>query len=213
MTNVREAIRSERLALIELLETLPPHEWSRPSLCRGWTVQHVAAHLACMPAMSRKQLLAAVAKAGMRPNKVNVDTAASWAQRGTASILQQLRANADNDAKPPGVPPDAGLVDAVVHALDIRRPLDRPRVMAPDVFARTATFCARTRWPASVVVGGNVRRRIRGLRLVADGLDWSWGDGPEVRGSGEALLLLLTGRPIRAGELIGPGAATLYSRL
>jgi hypothetical protein len=58
-----------------------------------------------------------------------------------------------------------------------------------------------------------VQSRIQGLRLVADDLDWSWGTGPEVHGSAEALVLMLTGRPIRAEELTGPGAATLYDRL
>jgi hypothetical protein len=63
------------------------------------------------------------------------------------------------------------------------------------------------------MVGGSVRRRIDGLRLVADGLGWSWGDGQEVRASGEALILVLTGRPVRPDELTGAGATTLYARL
>ncbi|MGZ8750310.1 MAG: maleylpyruvate isomerase family mycothiol-dependent enzyme, partial [Pseudonocardia sp.] len=62
-------------------------------------------------------------------------------------------------------------------------------------------------------VGGSVQRRIHGLRLVADDLDWSWGQGPEVHGSAEALILMLTGRPVGAEELTGPGAVTLYDRL
>jgi len=59
----------------------------------------------------------------------------------------------------------------------------------------------------------HLRARIAGLRLVAEGFDWSWGEGAEVRGSTEALILMLSGRPIEPGELTGPGAETLYARL
>lgn len=35
----------ERAALLEVLETLSPEEWSRPTACPGWSVQDIAAHL------------------------------------------------------------------------------------------------------------------------------------------------------------------------
>ncbi len=213
MTDVWALIRSERLALIDYVETLTPEEWATPSLCRGWTVQDVAAHLAWAPAVSATEALAELLRAGFRPNKFNADSAVRWSRRGTAAILDQLRTNAANGAKPLGVPRDAALVDAVVHSLDIRRPLGQPRSIPQEAFGPAADFCVGTRWPASVMVGGSVRRRIEGLRLVAEGLDWSWGDGPEVRASGEALILVLTGRPVATDELNGPGAAILYARL
>jgi uncharacterized protein (TIGR03083 family) len=206
-------IRDERSALIELLETLDPEEWATPSLCEGWTVRDVASHLAWAPAASATEVLGDLLRARLRPNRLNADSAVRHAGRGTAAILDQLRENLARDAKPIGVSQDAVLVDAVVHPLDIRRPLGRPRAISRDAFAPAAAFCARTRWPASMMIGGNVRRRIHGLHLVADDLDWAWGDGPEVHGSGEALLLMLTGRPVGTGELSGPGAATLARRL
>jgi hypothetical protein len=148
-----EMIASERLALVDLLDTLDAGEWATRSLCSAWTVQDVAAHLV------------------------------------------------------------AALSDAVLHALDIRRPLGRNRVVPADVFVATAEFHAGLRWPLTASVGGDVRRRITGLRLVADDADWSHGQGPEVHGSAEALLLMLTGRPVGRDELTGPGAPTLCGRL
>ena len=53
----------------------------------------------------------------------------------------------------------------------------------------------------------------RGVRLVATDLDWSHGKGPEARGSAEAVLMVLAGRPSVARELTGPGAAILQQRL
>ena len=45
----------------------------------------------------------------------------------------------------------------------------------------------------NAVVGGSARRRVAGVRLVATDTDWSHGEGPDVRGTAETLLLLLYG--------------------
>lgn len=56
------------------------------------------------------------------------------------------------------------------------------------------------------------RRRIAGLRFEATDLDWSAGDGPRVRGTGEALLLALSRRRVVLPELTGDGVAVLSER-
>ncbi len=206
-------IRAERLALVDYLNTLTPAQWATPSLCSGWSVQHVAAHLAWTPTVSPRQAMTELVRCGFRPNKLNADTAERWSRRGPAEILHQLQEKAENNANPIAVPRDATLVDSVVHALDIRRPFGTQREIPEQAFKPAADFCANTRWPASVMVGGSVGKRINGLRLVADGYDWSWGRGPEVRASGETIMLVLTGRRVAPHELAGPGAATLSARM
>ena len=49
---------------------------------------------------------------------------------------------------------------------------------------------------------------ISGLRLEATDLDWSWGDGALVRGTGEALLMGINSRDV-AADLEGDGVAQL----
>lgn len=213
MTGVLAAMRTERLALVELLASLTPAEWSTPSLCQGWTVQEVAAHLAWAPALSPGQGFVELVRAHFRPNRLIADTALRWSGRGPEAIVGQLRTNALADARPPAMPLAAVVVDAVVHALDIRRPLARPWPIDPTAFRVTADFCAGAGWPSSTMLGGRAARRIQGLRLVADDQDWSVGEGQEVRGPGEVLVLVLSGRPVRAEELSGPGAGALYARL
>ena len=56
------------------------------------------------------------------------------------------------------------------------------------------------------------RRRVRGLRLVATDMDWTWGDGAEVRGPGEAVLMAADGREQTLLDLAGPGLETLTRR-
>ena len=51
------------------------------------------------------------------------------------------------------------------------------------------------------------------LRLVATDLEWEHGDGDEVTGTGEALLMAVAGRASALTELDGPGLATLAARV
>lgn len=214
MNDLSELIRTERTALIDLLETLSPEEWAVPSLCGAWTVREVAAHLAWAPARPPvSELLTELVRQGFRINRTNAALASRWGRRDTAEVLAQLRDNAANGTKPVGMPLPAALGDAVVHSLDIRRPLNKPRAITPEVFGHTAKFFLDLGGPLTALVGGSARKRVAGLRLVADDVDWSYGEGPEVHGSAEALTLLLSGRPIESGELTGPGAAELYRRI
>ena len=62
-------------------------------------------------------------------------------------------------------------------------------------------------------IGFTPRRRPAGLRFEATDVGWAWGDGPLVRGSGEAVLLALAGRPVALADLDGDGVAVLRDRL
>lgn len=206
-------IRSERLALIEFLETLWPEEWSTQSLCDAWTVQDVAAHIAWAPVAPMSGTMIGLVKAGFRINRASAEVAKYWSRRGPEVILTQLKDNARTGVTPAGVPEPAGVVEAVVHALDIRLPLGKPRPVPKDAFKAAANASLDLRWPLSVLVGGTAGKRVAGLRLIADGYDWSHGEGPEVHATGDCVLRLLNGRRVDRDELIGPGADQLASRL
>ncbi|MCW2716128.1 MAG: hypothetical protein JWN88_3175 [Frankiales bacterium] len=211
MANDPGLLRAARLPLIELLASLDDAGWATPSLCEGWTVQEVAAHLAWASVDPPLKLVAGFLRARMDVNRLNDENARGWAQRGPAAILEQLRTNASSGARPFGVPWPAPVVDAVVHELDVRRPLGRPRAVAEPVFRLTADFLLAARWPLPILVGGNPQRRIRGVRLTATGTTWTCGSGPEVVASPETVLLLLSGRAVSDDELTGPGATRVSS--
>jgi len=213
MAGLTDLVRSERLALIDFLEILAPDEWAVPSLCAGWTVQDVAAHVAWSPSLGPLEAAAVALRAGFRMNRVNEDNARRWSPQGPEAILEQLRVDAAHDLRLPGTTEKMALTDVVCHAVDIRRPLGKPRRMNAKAFPIVADHLARTRWPATVVLGGNPRARVAGVRLVADDLDWARGAGPEVRAPAEVLLRLLAGRRVAFGELHGRGAARVDERL
>jgi uncharacterized protein (TIGR03083 family) len=98
------------------------------------------------------------------------------------------------------------LVDGTIHHQDIRRPLGQPRTIPAERLQRVLEAV-----PSNPRLGAG--RRIRGLRLHATDIDWSHGNGPEVAGPGEALLMAITGRRSVVDELTGPGQPTLAARL
>ncbi|WP_433507592.1 hypothetical protein ACQP04_14705 [Pseudonocardia halophobica] len=57
------------------------------------------------------------------------------------------------------------------------------------------------------------RKRFAGLRLRATDLDWSAGEGEEVRGPAGDLLLLATGPPVGLDALDGPGVTQAAARV
>ena len=213
MDEMSEAIRTERLALIDLLETLTSQEWATQSLCAAWTVQEVAAHLAWAPAIGIGETLVGLGRSGFGINRFIAASAKRWSQRGQEAIIGQLRADAATGARQIGMPQTAALADAIVHGLDIRRPLHRERPIALQAFTPVADFFIETRWPKTSVVGGSARKRIDGVSLVADDIGWTHGHGPEVHATAEVLMLVLAGRQVGERELSGPGADRLRARL
>ena len=205
--------RAHRDGFVATLEALTPDQWLTPSLCTEWRVVDVAAHLAWAPVLGAGAGAVAMVRHGFSMNRMIARSAVGWSARGREAILAQLHDNARTGARPIGMPEVAALADAVVHGLDVRRPLGLPGNVPPEALAPLADFTLGTPWPMNAVVGGSARRRIAGVRLVATDSDWMHGDGPEVRGTAEALLLLLYGRAPRADELVGPGAQALAARL
>ena len=212
-SDLTDLVREERRALIHTLGSLSDEQWQAPSLCAEWRVIDVAAHLAWAPVVGVVEGGAAMARNGFSMNRMIARSAIGWSERGRDAILEQLEKNLRTGARPIGMPVVAALADAVVHGLDVRRPLGLARAVPTVALGPLADFVLGTPWPMNVVVGGSARRRIAGLRLVASDVDWAWGDGAEVRAASDALALVLYGRTPLAGELAGPGADLLRSRL
>src|SRR6187551_3133098 len=95
--NYWRVIGSERRSLAEQLESLTDQQWETPSLCTGWRVRDVAAHIALVPtAPGLWALLGGVVKVGGNPNRFNHDLAVEHARRPTADIVVELRTSADS---------------------------------------------------------------------------------------------------------------------
>lgn len=207
MTDVWLLVHAERAALIDDLVGLTDAQWAHPSLCEGWTVHDVAAHLVDNAMATRRGILLAMARARFDFDRQNAHGAAR--ERGTtpAETLDRLREVALRTTTP-GAPLDSRLVEEVVHGEDIRRPLGLTRSYPREAVLRALAHQAHT-W---VGLGG-AKQHVAGLRLVATDHGVSLGEGSEVRGPAVSLLLAVSGRTVALGDLEGPGVATLSRRL
>jgi uncharacterized protein (TIGR03083 family) len=204
--DLRNHAAAERADLLALLEQLTPQQWDAASLCRGWRVRDVVAHVFSYDELSPADLARRFVRGRLNPNRVNAVCLAAYADRAPEQLVALARRCVQPRGLPAGFKGGIALVDGMIHQQDIRRPLGLPRVIPPDRL-RAALEVAKT---APVILGFWHRR---GLRMVAVDLDWSAGSGPEVRGPGEAVLLAIAGRNAAADQLTGPGLPTLRPRL
>ena len=208
--DVWRVMDAERVSLAGLLDGLTAEQWQAPSLCTGWRVGEVAAHLS-LAHMGVAGAAVAFARARCDFDRMIYDTARRQAKRLPAGRLTgQLRAMAGSRRKAPGISHLEPLIDILVHGQDIAIPLGLERSM-PTEAAMTA---ASRVWPD--LYPFRAGRRLRGLRFAATDCDWSAGEAGEigvVKGPIEAILLALTGRPAAIARLSGPGVAELEGRL
>jgi uncharacterized protein (TIGR03083 family) len=197
----------ERSSLADLLDDLREEEWEAPSLCAGWRVREVAAHLALAHTGSGAALAEMVRARGSFDRMIR-DTALRHAAAPPAQLTGEIRAMVGSRRRAPGITHLEPLIDVLVHGQDIAVPLGRERPVPVGPAVAAATRVWTTPWPLSTAF--HCRRRLRGLELVATDAGWRAGAGERVEGPIEALLLLLTGRTAAAlPRLTGPGADRL----
>jgi uncharacterized protein (TIGR03083 family) len=200
--DVWRGIDDQRRRLVDLLEDLSDQEWQHPSLCEGWSVRQVAAHVALQHNASWSAMPRAVLetiKAGGLNGAIHA-MACQHAQLPTERIIAEIRERIGIWRPPPTITHRGVAIDTMVHLQDIAIPIGRDVAMPVDVAAVAAgEVCRSSRM-------FHARRRFTGYRFVATDTEWSAGRGREVTGPIGAILLLLTGRRAGLDRLTGPGA-------
>ena len=199
-------VREEKTRLIDELEPLTDAQWDTPTLCEEWRVRDVVAHIAAGANVSKAKAVLGVVAAGFNVNKYIGREAQRLGAKPRAELTKWYRESIPSTSLPPGVKPIGMLTDVVVHRSDIMRPLGLPVSIAPDLAVPVLAYLQDQKFFKAPA-------RRAGLRLVATDCDWSVGDGALVRGTGEALALMLSGRGASLDELEGEGVATLRERL
>lgn len=200
-------IEQERLSLGNLLEGLTEEQRNSPSLCDGWRIKDVAAHVALAPQPpTLRTMLVEGVRAGGSFHRINRDFSVRYADRPDVDLVADLRAHAASRRLPKVTNYRNILFDILVHGQDIAIPLGIHREMPKDAAVAGIERVWTMGWPFGV------KRNLKQFRYVATDVDWTAGDGPEVAGPIAALLLLLTGRPAALPQLSGDGVAVLSSR-
>jgi uncharacterized protein (TIGR03083 family) len=198
-------IHAERAALAADLDDVPADRWSTPSLCEGWTVHQVLAHMLATAEMNPLTFFGKFAGAGFNFAKMADKDIAKHSHGGPLATLKAFHAVQSSTSAPPG-PKDSWLGETLVHAEDIRRPLGIAHAYPLPWVTRAIEFYAGS----NTLIGG--KRRVDGLTLTATDADWSHGSGPVVEGPAMSLLLATTGRTSALDDLTGDGVDTLRSR-
>ena len=205
-------IDDQRARTAALLEGLTPEQWEYPSLCEGWTVRHVAAHLT----MQQQRVRDVVRFISRHPrilrsmplNTFIHDAGVLQAQAlSSEQIVAAIRNGMDSRRHNPGLTALETLTDILVHSQDIAIPLHLDLPMRPTLSALAATrrWDTRNTWLATV----NRQLPLNTYQLRATDTDWSRGQGPDITGPIGAILLLLTGRTTALDQLSGHGADVL----
>jgi uncharacterized protein (TIGR03083 family) len=198
-------VHQERQALLELLETLTPEQWDTPSLCAEWRVRDVVGHMVRETQMTVSQAAWGFITSGFRINRYIAKDAQQRGAAPVAKLLEDFRGVVLVRTHLPGLSSLSMLEDIVIHQLDIRRPLERHRAI-PDkrMIAVAADLSTNRFFPGP--------KLLQGIRAIATDADWSAGNGVDVTGPIEALILTLAGRFAALDQLQGDGAATLRRR-
>lgn len=195
-------IHRERRALASLLADLPADAWSRDSLCPGWSVLDVAAHIISNPQITWGDIGRMTARHLGRGgyNTMIYREVKRWSADQTPErVLTDFERYDGSQRHVPVTTRVEPLLDVLVHTQDILRPLG----LAHDMPVEAAAVAAdRARLHARMMGW-----RTGPVRLVATDTDWARGRGPKVRGPMQELLLVSTGRARVAQELTGDGVA------
>ena len=184
----------ERAELADLLDTLTPQEWEIPSLCEAWRVREVGAHLTQATTGLGPTVVAMVRARGRFDVMIRDLALRQAAAVPPEEYAGRIRAMVGSRRKAPGVTPLEPLIDVLVHAQDILRPLGRTRPTDPAAGA----LAAQRAW--SMGFPFHARKRLAGLHLVATDHPWQAGEGTRVEAPVGELLLLVTGRDADVGR-------------
>ena len=204
---VWSAVDRRRRTIVDLLTGLAPGEWDSPSLCEGWTVRDVAAHLT-MPLLTMRQLTLLAIRHPGRTNHIIREGSIDLARRhDPGQLLHRLDLLVGRHRTFPGLTCREALIDAIGHTFDMAIPLARevhvPAVEVAEAADRVVSYGGR----------GNAKvfrsLPLATFRLIATDHAWSTGHGAQVTGTMTDLFLLLTGRAVRIRHLHGPAADDL----
>ncbi len=187
-TAVDEQVAAELCELADLLEPLPAAAWDAPSLCPGWRVREVVAHLTLPMHASTPVVVLGLLRARFRWDVLADRRARLDALQTPEQLLAALRAPRMHAWHPPGGGATGALVHAVVHGLDVTEALGLDR--RPPV-ARTRIVLDGLTVPASLSHFGVA---LEGVQLRAEDVEWSHGAGRVVSASAVDLALVLSGR-------------------
>jgi uncharacterized protein (TIGR03083 family) len=205
---IRDAERNEMFELAERFAELDDEQWNSPSLCTEWRVRDVLAHLTAGAegAFGFAAIVNGMIRHGFNYKRWVAADGRARGQQDPAIVLNDLRNAAGNRRDSTRSRQVRGLMHVLIHGQDMCRPLGITRDLPETHLRPVADFLKE-----DVHLFG-AKKRITGLKLTATDMDWSHGNGPEVTGPAEALVMMMAGRLVALDDLSGEGKTALLRR-
>ena len=204
---IHAAIAEERRSIADLIDSLDDSQLATESLCTGWDVNTVAAHLVLhLEGGPFPVIILALRRRNLA--RANDELARRRAQSPATEIAASLRNLADHQYwhPPPKMP--ARLAEVLCHSGYIKIPLGMPFEPDPPLTVIALDFLTGPVPIGLVKMGQN-----QGIRWHATDVDRAWGKGPEIRGRAADLLMAAVGRSVALDALGGPGLPLLRQRI
>jgi uncharacterized protein (TIGR03083 family) len=200
-----DAVGQEILDLADRLALLDDEQWNSASLCEGWRVRDVIAHVVAGAegAFGVGAIVGGLVRYRFDYNRWVAVDGQSRGRQDPALILQRLRAAATYRNGRAADQSTRALTHVVIHGQDVCRPLGITRDLPEAHLLAVADFVA-----TSIIF--RAQKRIAGIKLVASDIPWSRGKGPEVTGPAEALVMTMAGRASALDQLSGEGIDDLH---
>jgi uncharacterized protein (TIGR03083 family) len=193
--DLQPLVAADFLALADLLDSATGEQWDTPSLCEGWRVREVIAHMTMAARYPEDAFMAELRRYDFDFGRLSNEIAAKDAGLPTGELVASLRSEVMQHWAPPGGGYHGALNHVVIHGLDVTVPLEVPR-RSPDGTIRIIL---------DDLTQGGVHKHfgisVEGRSLQATDLDWSYGSGPALRGAAGDLAVMLCGRKLPAGRI------------
>jgi uncharacterized protein (TIGR03083 family) len=198
-----DLIAAERRELADVLDRLSTAQWQAPTLCAGWTVAHVVAHITMPFRISESEFLLGMQKARGNFTEFSDGIADRDSALPRSELIAALRKNAEHPWNPPGGGYEGALTHDIIHGLDITWPLSVDHQIPEPTMIRVLDSVIS---PHTTKIFGFA---VDGLEFQATDLDWSFGTGAPLRGPSRDLVLLVAGRDIPCERFSGAGAGRI----
>lgn len=190
MSTLEALVAHEFAALADALAPQGRDSWATDSLCAGWSVAHVVAHLTMAARYPADRFTAELAADGYDFPRTADRLAEAGAALAPEVLLADLRSDTMASFAQPGGGMAGSLVHVVIHGLDVTVPLGLGRVGADEA---AVTVLDQLVAPGDHTLFGV---DVAGRALRATDVDWVHGDGEPVTGSAADLVLTLSGRAL-----------------
>jgi uncharacterized protein (TIGR03083 family) len=195
--NLQPVVAAEFLSLADLLESASDQQWDTPSLCAGWRVREVVAHMTMAARYSEQEFMAGLQRCGFDFTRFSNEVAARDGGLPAADLVASLRSEVMGYWAPPGGGYHGALNHVVIHGLDVTVPLGLGRRCTDSAIRVVLDDLTQGSIHANFGIG------IAERAFQATDLDWCYGSGPALRGPAADLALALCGRAVPGGQLAG----------